>query len=58
MKKVPRALFTATLIATSLALGSVGVTQDQPDVTTTSPASAAAFAMQFAEPVVARVERS
>lgn len=30
--------------------------QGQPDVTTTSPASAAAFAMQFAEPVVARVE--
>ncbi len=30
--------------------------QDKPDVTTTSPASAAAFATNYAEPVVARVE--
>ncbi len=50
------AVFLIQFAATCWSTSSRASAQDQPDVTTTSPASAAAFAMQFAEPVVARVE--
>ncbi len=49
-------LFTLVLVCSQNFLAAPCWGQDKPDVNTTSPASAAAFATNLSEPVVARVE--